>query len=49
MRELMEAFDARKERFTALDDRDIRIDLPPPLDNIHVPGVVSAGVLTITR
>lgn len=55
MRQLMEDFDVHKERFTALDDRtaldtrDIHIDLPVPLDSLYVPGVVTSGVLTITR
>jgi len=49
MRDLMDAFDDRKEHFTAVDTRDIHIDLPPPLENLHIPGVVRSGEITITR
>jgi hypothetical protein len=49
MRKLMERFDDCKEKFDPLDTRDIRLDLPPPLENLSIPGVVRSGEITIKR
>ena len=47
MRAIMKAFDRYKRRFTN-DEREMRIDLPRPLDNLNIPGRVKEGELTIT-
>lgn len=49
MRELMKRFDERKEVFNPHDENDIHIDLPSPLHNLDIPGVVRKGELTILR
>ncbi|KAH7070302.1 hypothetical protein FB567DRAFT_613128 [Paraphoma chrysanthemicola] len=48
MRELMDTFDDHKERFAAGESRDVRFDLPPPLDNLTA-GNVRSGEVTIPR
>ncbi|KAH7078168.1 hypothetical protein BKA63DRAFT_552283 [Paraphoma chrysanthemicola] len=48
MRSLMDEFDIRKERFDATETRDIRFDLPEPLDNLDA-GEVRSGEVTIPR
>jgi hypothetical protein len=46
MRNLMKAFEIRKQRFT-VGSRDIRLDLPEPLHNLSLPDRVNCGRITI--
>ncbi|KAH8727125.1 hypothetical protein GQ44DRAFT_725417 [Phaeosphaeriaceae sp. PMI808] len=48
MRYLMEKFDERKQGFTR-DSGDFYLDLPPPLDNLTINGVVNQGEMMIPR
>jgi len=48
MRSLMEDFDLEKKHFT-VGSSDCRIELPPPLQNLVIPGRVNQGLLTIKR
>ncbi|KAF3050005.1 hypothetical protein E8E11_009658 [Didymella keratinophila] len=48
MRDLMQRFDERKQAFTR-ESRDQYLDLPFPLENLNVPGVINEGQITITR
>ena len=48
MRDLMQRFDERKQAFTR-ESRDQYLDLPHPLENLNVPGVINEGQITITR
>jgi len=47
MRELMKDFDIRKKLFTGLEDDDIRLELPQPLDHLSIPGKVEEGDFVI--
>ena len=47
MRELMKDFDIRKKLFTGLEDDDIRLELPRPLDGLSIPGKVEEGDFVI--
>lgn len=47
MRELMKDFDIRKKLFTGLEDDDIRLELPHPLDHLSIPGKVEEGDFAI--
>ena len=47
MRKLMKDFVEKKKRFSS-KVRDMKLDLPKPLDNLNIPGHVSGGELTIT-
>ncbi|KAJ4365713.1 hypothetical protein N0V83_008333 [Neocucurbitaria cava] len=46
MRYLMEKFDERKQNFDR-HSRDLYLDLPEPLDNLTIPGIVNQGQITI--
>jgi hypothetical protein len=48
MRRLMEEFNSHKEHFGP-DSDDILIQLPPPLDSLHMPPSVTHGQLKIPR
>lgn len=48
MREVMKDFDEKKRKFSNKDVRDMKLDLPKPLDNLNIPGKVLGGELTIT-
>jgi hypothetical protein len=48
MRALMKDFDIKKRQFTE-DFRDIRLDLPEPLDNLNLEGRVRGGEIKITK
>ena len=48
MRDVMKAFDEKKRKFSQNDVRDVKLDLPKPLDNLNIPGKVLGGELTIT-
>jgi hypothetical protein len=47
MRVLMKDFDERKKKFSN-NARDMKLDLPEPLENLNIPGKVLEGELTIT-
>ena len=47
MRAVMKVFDEKKKKFSN-KVRDMKLDLPTPLDNLNIPGKVVAGELTIT-
>jgi hypothetical protein len=47
MRAVMKAFDEKKRKFSN-NVRDVKLDLPKPLDNLNIAGKVSEGELTIT-
>jgi hypothetical protein len=47
MRAVMKAFDGQKRKFSN-NVRDVKLDLPEPLDNLNIAGKVSEGELTIT-
>src|SRR5271155_5724521 len=40
MRDVMKAFDEKKKKFSQNDVRDVKLDLPKPLDNLNIPGKV---------
>jgi hypothetical protein len=48
MRALMKTFDGYKRKFSG-DHRDIKMDLPEPLDDLTVGKQVLGGELTITN
>jgi hypothetical protein len=48
MRALMKTFDGYKRKFCG-DHRDIKMDLPEPLDDLTVGKQVLGGELTITN
>lgn len=48
MRALMKEFDIKKRQFTS-DFRDIRLDLPEPLENLNLEGRVRGGEIKITK
>jgi hypothetical protein len=47
MRELMNDFNILKKKFKK-GNRDMRIDLPKPLDNLDMDNIVIGGQITIT-
>jgi len=47
MRIVMKKFDGIKRKFSN-NARDMKLDLPKPLDNLNIPGKVLGGELTIT-
>jgi hypothetical protein len=48
MRALMKAFDSCKRKFSR-DHRDMKMDLPEPLDDLSIGNQVVGGELTITN
>lgn len=46
MRELMKRFEVEKARFS-LTSRDVRLELPKPLDRLNIEGRVKEGEMTI--
>lgn len=48
MRQLMKSFDDLKRTFFK-DHRDMRLDLPPPLNNLNLAGKVDLGEIKITK
>lgn len=48
MRELMSEFNKLKRKFSK-DHRDMRMDLPAPLDNLNMDTSVVGGEITITK
>jgi hypothetical protein len=48
MRAVMKVFDEKKKKFSN-NVRDMKLDLPKPLDNLNIPGKVLGGELTITK
>jgi hypothetical protein len=48
MRELMQGFDRQKRKFNR-DHRDIKMDLPHPLENLTKGNTVVGGEITITK
>lgn len=48
MRYLMQKFDERKEAFDR-DTGDFGIDLPDPLGDLTIPGIVDQGLIMISR
>jgi len=49
MRQLMESFDARKERFKGPSSGDIKLRLPEPKDDLTIPGKILEGRLIIPK
>jgi hypothetical protein len=49
MRNIMEQFDDRKERFEGPEDGDIHIQLPEPLNDLTIPGKVDEGGFDIPK
>ncbi|KAF2267873.1 actin-like ATPase domain-containing protein [Lojkania enalia] len=47
MRQLMRAFDAIKTNFTGDSGEEFTLDLPEPLENLNIPGVVDFGLITL--
>lgn len=47
MRELMRDFDILKREFTGDTGQILQIDLPSPLDDLNIPGVVDFGQITL--
>jgi len=48
MRAVMKVFDEKKRKFSN-NVRNMKLDLPEPLDNLNIPGKVSGGEVTITE
>lgn len=48
MRTLMKTFDTLKKRFEK-DTDDMILELPHPLNTLTIEGIVSEGMLTITK
>lgn len=48
MRALMKKFDALKKNFN-MDSHEVRLTLPPPLQNLVIPDRVNQGLITIPR
>jgi len=48
MRAIMKAFDGYKRKF-GKDHRDMKMDLPEPLDDLNIENKVVGGELTITH
>lgn len=48
MRTVMKEFNERKKKFKK-DSRDMRVDLPAPLDTLNIDSRVRSGGVTITK
>lgn len=48
MRAVIEKFNGIKRKFSNTARRDMKLDLPKPLDNLNIPGKVIQGEITIT-